>query len=201
MKKLMIVGTVVAGAAMAATALAQDKPAGAAPAGGDVAAAAAPAKMEPPKPAPELLAAAKDMAGKWKCAGKDFGGMGIPEHKIEGTMNWKLDLDKFWMQGSYEEKKTKENPHPFKLVEYRNFDSSQRKWVSVGVDNMGMFMTGTGEVTDKVVKWDNKGQGMGMTMPMHITAEMKSPKEIHLSGEMSMDGKDFKPMFESTCKK
>jgi hypothetical protein len=195
MKKLLIIGTVSAVSMLAAAALAQDAPQGAE--GG----AAAPQKMEPPKPAPELLAAAKDMSGKWKCSGKGFAGPAGPEHKTEATMNWKLDLDKFWLEGTYEEKKTKDNPHPFKLVEYRSFDASQKKWVSVGVDNMGMWAQGTGEMADKQMKWDMKANGMGMTMPMHVTAEMKSPKELHISGEMSMDGKEFKPMFESSCKK
>jgi hypothetical protein len=195
MQKLRV-ATVIAAATFAisdAYAQGGDKPADAA--------APTVGKMEMPKPTPELEAAAKSMAGKWKCAGKDEGSPMAPAHKIEATMTWKPDLDKFWIVGTYEEKKTKENPHPFKFFEYRTYDATTKKWASVMVDNVGMFSMGTGESDGKVTKWDSKSNGMGMSVAMRITDEMKSAKEVHVSGEAAMDGTNFKPMFDVTCKK
>jgi uncharacterized protein DUF1579 len=198
MNKTLFLGTIAIGLFAASAARAQsEKPTV------DPAKEAAPpaGKMEMPKPSKELEDVVKSMSGKWKCAGKDEGSPMMPPHKVEGTLTWKADLDKYWIVGSYEEKKTKENPHPFRFTEYRNFDTTTKKWTSVMIDNMGMYSTGTGEGDAKMVKWDLKSQGMGMTMPMHMTEEAKSPKEVSVKGEGAPDGTNFKPMFEVTCKK
>jgi hypothetical protein len=42
---------------------------------------------------------------------------------------------------------------------------------------------------------------MGMTTPVRIGEELKGPKELHMSGEGSMDGTNFKPMFDMLCRK
>src|SRR5438105_2590294 len=132
MKKILM-GT-IGGAVMlaASVALAQaDKPAGEpakqdAPAGG---------KMEMPKPSKELEDAVKTFSGKWKCTGKNEGSPMMPGYKIDATLTWKADLDKYWMVGNYEEKRTKEHTHPFRFTEYRTFDAITKKWASVMVDN------------------------------------------------------------------
>lgn len=157
--------------------------------------------MEAPKPAPEVEQAAKAMQGTWKCAGTVMASPMAPEHKVEGTMTWKLEMDKFWLVGAYAEKKTKENPMPYKFVEYRTYDAADKSWMSVSADNAGMWSAASGSSDGKIAKWESKSKGMGMTMSMRMTEEMKGPKEVHVFGDMSMDGKDWKPGFDVTCKK
>src|SRR5690349_17173143 len=102
-----VIGTMIGALIGSGTALAADKPDKAAPAG---------QAMDMPKPAPEVAAAAKALLGTWKCSGKAFASPMGPEHKIEGSITWKQDLDKFFLVGTYAEKKTKENPAPVKFT-------------------------------------------------------------------------------------
>lgn len=158
--------------------------------------------MKPPTPAPEVAQAAKDMGGSWKCEGKVPESPMGPAHAVTGTMTWKLDLDKFWLMGNYAEKRTKQNPMPYKFVEHRTFDTTAKKWHSVSVDNMGGWVEGTAGAPDgNKVTWEGKGYMGGMTMTSHAWEEHKSPKEMHVWGEMSMDGKKYMPAFDVTCKR
>ena len=66
---------------------------------------APPPAMQPPQPSPEVAQAAKEMAGTWKCTGESPASPMGPAQKFEGTIKWKLDLDKMWLQGTYVGKK------------------------------------------------------------------------------------------------
>lgn len=214
MKKLVIFGaTTILGIAFASPSFAQaekkpakaEKPATKSPDAAKPAEKApggAPGMPEMPKPAPEVAQAAKMMVGTWKCVGTQAASPMGPEHKIEATNTFKLDMDKFFIAMNYVEKKTKLNPMPGKFTEYRTYDPAQKKWVAVGADNMGMVSNTTGEPTEKGVKWEGKSSGSGMSMSMRITEEQKNPKEVHVVGEMQMAGDQaWKPMFEVDCKK
>lgn len=173
-------------------------------AGGNAGAPAQPEQqaMQMPTVAPELAAAAKAMKGAWKCTGEVKEMMGQPAHKNVGTMTWKADLDGFWLTGSYVEKKTKENPMPYSFIEHRTYDANSKKWLSVSVDNMGGWGQAVGVPEgDTKVKWEGKSSMGGMTMWGRGVEEHVTAKEVHFSGDMSMDGKQWMPIYDITCKK
>jgi hypothetical protein len=177
------------------------EPAKPAPPAGEAAKPAAPPKMEPPKPAPEIDAAFKVISGTWKCTGTASGpdGASMP---IDYTMSFKLDLDKFWIVGTMASKKTKANPVAYKFTSYSTYDAAAKKWTRVMMDNMGGWEQGTSTgMANNVMAWEGKGNGMGMTYQSKHTEEVKGPKETHMVGTMSMDGKNWMPMYEATCKK
>src|SRR5262245_24770365 len=127
---------------------------------------AAPPAMQAPAPAPEVADAAKKMSGTWKCKGSSmWTGQTIP---VEGTMNFKLDPSKFWIVGMWKGKKTKENPMAMTSTEYRTYDASQKKWVSVGIDSMGGWstMSSPGPDADGKAVWDGKSGMVGMNGQM-----------------------------------
>jgi len=165
-------------------------------------AGAQPAAPPAPTPAAEVAEAAKKMAGSWKCDGKVPEGMMGPAHATSATMTWKLDLDKFWMVGSYAEKKTKDNPMPYKFVEYRTYNTATKKWNRVSVGNMGDWGEDMATAAEgEKVTWEGKGHMGAMTMWGRTWEEAKGPKEVHVWGEFSMDGKKYQPAFDVTCKK
>jgi hypothetical protein len=157
--------------------------------------------MEMPKPPEQVAEAAKEMGGTWKCKGTAAASQMGPEHKYEATMSWKLSPDKYWMVGTYAEKKSKEHPMAYKFTEYRTYDAKSGKWVAAHLNEMGGLMTGTGTGDAKGEDWTWKS----VTTPMmpgdfHITSTMKGAKEVELKGEViGADGP--KPAFTSTCKK
>jgi hypothetical protein len=197
MKNWLTMQAAALGMMIAPIALAQDKPAdkkAAAP-------AAAPA-MEAPKPPEQVAAAGKAMGGTWKCNGTSAASPMGPEHKFEATMTWKLSPDKYWLIGTYAEKKTKEHPMAYSFTEYRTFDGKAGKWVASHMSTFdGGMMTGTGTGDEKGDDWTWKA---ATTSPMpgdfHLVSTVKGPKEVELKGEMvAPDG--AKPAFTSTCKK
>ena len=178
------------------------------PKGAPAAGAAAPAKPvgaeaggHQPAPLPaEVEAAAKTMVGTWRCAGTGMG------KEVKGTMTFKLDpaFGKYWIVGNWKSAKTKDTPAMLGL-DYRTYDPSQKKWVSMGVDNWGGWShsTSNGPVGTKTA-WEGKMTMIGMGGKMiswRMSEEQVSPKETKLNAEMTMDGKTWAPMWESTCKK
>jgi Protein of unknown function (DUF1579) len=155
--------------------------------------------MEMPKPPSEVAAAAKEMVGTWKCKGTAAASPMGPEHKYESTITYKLSPDKYWIVGTYSEKKSKEHPMVYKFTEYRTYDTKASKWVVAHIAEMGALLTGSGDT--KGEDWTYKS----VTTPMmpgdfHLVSTAKGAKEIELKGEMiGPDGK--KPAFTSTCKK
>jgi len=88
------------------------------------------------------------------------------------------------------------------MTVYRTYDTMAKKWVSVSMDNMGASSRSTSAgMVDNKITWEGKGEMGPMTMWSKDYEEMKGPKEIHMWGEMSMDGKKWMPGYDVTCKK
>ena len=142
--------------------------------------AAPAAQMAPPAPPAEIAAAAKAMAGTWKCNGS----MMMPDGTsapMKATMKTKIALDKFWAQTSFAE--TKKNG--FKFESYRTFDG--KKWHGVQVDNMGgqEVSWSDGPKENKTVWETTSRSAMGEAKARHY--EEVVGKEIKMWGEYSMD--------------
>ena len=184
-----------------AAAPAAAKPA-AAPAAAKPAVAAAPAA--PPAPAPKPAAELdqlKMFEGTWKCDGKQPAGPMGPEQIYKSSFKGKKDVDNFWLAFEYTQKKSKVHAMPISAKGYLGYDPAAKKYVTLGVDNMG------GSVTESSPGWEadkltfvGDGQMGGQKISFRETYTKKSDKEMVWSGEMKM-GKDWIPVGTDTCKK
>jgi hypothetical protein len=159
----------------------------------------APKKVEAPKPAAEIEALSKELAGNWKCKGEGFG-MDGSKSAITATSKAKLDLDKFWIAESLEVKGTMS----MKMQMFTTYDASAKKWRRVAVDNWGTYMHGTSDgMKDKKMSWtlDTVGaMGTGQFRDHVDASDAKAGMKAW--GEMSMDkGKTWVKVYEMTCKK
>ena len=174
-----------------------------APAAAKPAVAAAPAAPPPPpapKPAAELEQL-KMFEATWRCEGKQPAGPMGPEQDYKSTFKGKKDVESFWISFEYSQKKSKAHAMPVMAKGYLGYDPAAKKYVSLGVDNMG------GSVTESSPGWEadkltftGDGQMGGQKISFRETYTKKSDKEMIWSGEMKM-GKDWIPVGTDTCKK
>jgi hypothetical protein len=192
-------------AAAPATAPAAAKPASAAapaPTAAKPAVAAAPATPAPtaPKPAAELDQL-KMFEATWRCEGKQPAGPMGPEQDYKSTFKGKKDVESFWISFEYSQKKSKVHAMPVMAKGYMGYDPAAKKYVSLGVDNMGgsISESSPGWEADKLT-FTGDGQVGGQKISFRETYTKKGDKEMIWSGEMKM-GKDWIPVGTDTCKK
>jgi hypothetical protein len=165
-----------------------------------------PAAPAQPDPAPEVLAAIKAQRGTWRCTGEMFDDPVNPSvgRKTKFTIKVNADLDKFWVKSDFAEAKTKLRKYPFKFTMYKTYSAVDSKWHSVMVDNWGGTATGWSTGPDAAGKtvWEMDMTMMGQTVKFRDYEEPGAKKrQVHMWGEMSMDGKEWKKSYDSTCKK
>jgi hypothetical protein len=168
---------------LAAPALAQDKPAASAPAA---------------KPAAQLDQM-KLFLGTWKCTGKQFGTpMFGPEHTFTGSAVGKLDVDGFWQQFSYEEKKSKDHPG-LKLSGLWGYDQGGKRFIRAAGSSMGVWdsASSVGWAGDKMV-WTGDLSGPNRRMPFRQTFTRKNDKEWSFRVELNPQG-SWVPVSEVSC--
>jgi hypothetical protein len=180
------------------------KPAAAPAAASKPAAAAPAAAAAPPPPAPKPAAELdqlKYFEWTWKCAGKQPAGPFGPEHDYKSSFKMKKDVDNFWIGLEYEQKKSKVHPVPIKAKGFVGWDSVAKKFVTIGVDNTGGWITesSTGWEGDKLV-FSGDGSMMGQKVSFRETYAKKSDKAFLWTGEMKL-GKDFISVGTDDCKK
>jgi len=171
-----------------------------APAAAKPAVAAAPPPPPAPKPAAELEQL-KLFEATWKCEGKQPAGPMGPEQDYKSTFKGKKDVESFWISFEYSQKKSKAHAMPVIAKGYLGYGPAAKKYVSLGVDNMG------GSVTESSPGWEadkltftGDGQMGGQKISFRETYTKKGDKEMIWSGEMKM-GKDWIPVGTDTCKK
>lgn len=180
----------VAAATLALTTAAAAEPKPGAPA------ADAGMQMTPP---PELAAAAKATAGTWKCKGQ---GMDHTMKMIDttGTLKLKLDLDNWWLHGSYDSMMGKEGFH---FESFSTFDPSTKKWKRVLIETGGGWSSGESDgMKDGKLDWTLSMHSPRGDISFRDHQDMSDPKAgMKLSGELTMDGKTWTPVYTLTCKK
>ncbi len=163
-------------------------------------AAAAPPPPPAPKPAAELDQL-KMFEGTWKCDGKQPAGPMGPEQVYKSTFKGKKDVENFWLAFEYSQKKSKVHTMPISAKGYLGYDPAAKKYVTLGVDNMGgsMSETSPGWEADKLT-FSGDGQMGGQKISFRETYTKTGDKAMVWSGEMKM-GKDWIPVGTDTCKK
>ncbi|HXT97842.1 MAG TPA: DUF1579 family protein [Polyangia bacterium] len=174
-------------------------PGAAKPAAPTPAAAAAPAPVAP-KPAPELDQL-KMLETTWRCEGKQPAGAMGPEQTYKSTFKTKKDVDGFWLALEYTQKKSKTHPIAISAKGFVGYDPSIKKFVTIGVDNLGGWIneTSPGWEGDKLT-FSGDGQMGGQRVSFRETYTKKGDKAMTWTGEMKM-GKDWIPVGTDECKK
>ncbi len=176
------------------------------PAGDKAPAPPAAAGMAQPKPAAEIAAMQKMMAGNWKCTGKGAMDPAKPEvmTDFKGSFTSALDasLDKFWIKGTWAGTAGKLK---LKGTMYTTYDATSKKWTRVMIDNWGMsgWEQSAGlpaGATEGKLSWEGESRMMGMLIKGKTTEDVAA-KSMSMKVEMSMDGKKWATGMEMTCKK
>ena len=155
----------------------------------------------PMKPAPEMDKV-KWMVGTWQCTGKAMASPMGPEHPTEATVTSEMTMDGFWSLSHYREKKTAQNPMPISGDEYWGYDSTEKMWDRVVVDNMGGFATGNSKGWEKgKLVWMSEGMMGGQKMKFRDTFTEKSPREVNYVGQMGTPDGKWAVAWETNCKK
>ncbi len=162
------------------------------------------AAATPPPPAPKPAAELDQLKlfeGTWKCDGKQPAGPMGPESAYKSSFKGKKDVENFWLAFDYTQKKSKAHPIPIVAKGFLGYDPATKKYVTMGVDNMGgsISETSPGWEADKLV-FAGDGQMAGQKISFRETYTKKGDKEMIWSGEMKM-GKDWIPVGTDTCKK
>jgi hypothetical protein len=152
-------------------------------------------------PPAELAAMAKGTAGTWHCKGQ---GMDHTMKMVDttGTMTLKLDVNNWWVHGSFESKMGKE---PFKFESFSTYHPATKKWTRVMVQSGGNWASGeSAGMKDNKVDWELTTHSPMMGDGMFRDHEdMSDPKAgAKMWGEVSPDkGKTWTKVYELTCRK
>ena len=162
--------------------------------------APAAAALPTPKIPQEVVDMLKGASGSWKCTGKNFAPDGTAVD-MKATMTMKSDLDGFWVHESFAAPMGKAGTYRFEA--YLTYDTGQKKWRRVQVDNFGGQMAGAAAMTAMKLDMDLDGQGpMGATKfrDHYDGSDLKTG--AHSWGEASMDaGKTWAKVYDMVCKK
>lgn len=163
------------------------------------AAAMAPMPMGPP---PEMSKVSW-LNGNWTCTGKTFASpMMGPAHPTEATVSAGTELGGRWAVSHYREKKTAQNAMPTEADEYWTYDSAEKKWDRLALDNFGGWSSG--DATDwqgNTITWMSSGMTMGKKFQERAAFTKKSDREVFYKGDIQgADGK-WMPAWETTCRK
>jgi hypothetical protein len=178
---------------LAAPALAQDK---------DMKAGAPP---PPPAPAAQLEQL-KMFLGNWKCAGKQLATpMFGPEHTFTGAASSKVEVDGFWHQFTYEEKKAKDHLG-LRLLGLWGYDTGGKRFIRAAGSSQGAWESASsvGWSGDNMV-WTGDLSTPHGRMPFRQTFTRKggpkaSDKEWSFRLELNPQG-TWIPLSEVTCTK
>jgi hypothetical protein len=147
----------------------------------------------------ELVTAGKAMAGTWSCKGNLTGMDGKPV-PMNGTYKNVVELDKFWVHGTFTAKLASMS---FQSEEYTTYDPGTKMWKRVWVSNDGGMMWGTAKADPTKQDWEmttDGPHGQGMIRDHVDTSDVKAGVKRKL--EASVDkGKTWMTVYDMVCKK
>ena len=155
--------------------------------------------MEMPKAPAELADLAKMATGTWKCKGQGMG-HDMKMADMTATMKMKLDLNGWWMHGSFDSKMGKE---PFQFESFTTYDAAAKKFHRVMVESGGSWASGDATMAGMKVDWELQSHGLMGESAFRDHEDMTDMKTgTKMWGEASMDkGKTWMKVYEMTCKK
>jgi hypothetical protein len=144
--------------------------------------------MAAPKPDAEM-SQLKYFVGRWSCKGTTHASAFGPEHPTTATVKSALELGGYFVAGSYEEAKTKENPMPYRIHFYWAHDGKEKKFDAYTFDVFGG--AGKTEATGwdgDVLAFSGEAMMMGEKTQVRDTFTKKGENEFQHKGEMQHDG-------------
>jgi hypothetical protein len=147
------------------------------------------------------MANLKYFAGTWSCSGDSPAGPFGPAHKTQSTLTLKSDLDGFWYAGTMTEMKTASNPHPVKGMLHLGYDTGEKQFVQVWIDNTGSrsVQMSPGWEGDNI-SFNGEQVVMGEKATAKDTITKKGAKEFTHKFELTMKGQTH-TIVDETCKK
>ena len=142
------------------------------------------------------------LAGMWKCTGIAFASDMGPEHATKGTANGVWTLGGKWLEVSYKEMKTAQNPKPVEVKLLMTYNEGTQKVASGCIDNMGGYCTeesGNPPWNGDMMVLNGNGVFGAQTMKVRDTFT-KGPGWVKHMGEMETP-KGWMKVSEETCKR
>jgi uncharacterized protein DUF1579 len=153
------------------------------------------------KPPPEMSKLAW-MSGTWTCSGKTLASPMGPAHPTEATVSVRPELAGRWMVSHYREKPTAQNTMPIEGDEYWGYDSAEKKWDRIAIDNMGGWAAGdANDWQGNTITWLSEGMVMGSKAKFRDTFTKRSDREVFYKGEMQDAAGKWAEAWETTCRK
>ena len=142
------------------------------------------------------------MVGKWQCTGMAYATPWGPEHPTAGEVTQGWILDGKWVNFTYAEKKTAQNPTPFTVTGYVGYDPELKTFVIGSVDSAGGYSTGasSGWVGDAMT-FEGPWHIGGMTAKSRDTFTKKGTSELSHLGELEQNGAWMKLVQERCTRK
>lgn len=162
----------------------------------------APARKAPSSPGPTPpaeMAELKWLEGSWKCEGTTNDPTSGHRH-VKATMTWKRDPGRFWLVGQFAEKKAAGRP-ALAFQDFWTWDAPAKRWQRVHIDNMGGWATMASLAASYPLEFAGEGAGMGLKFFLREVVDKRSDREVHATGMISMDGKQWVPAWEIVCKR
>jgi hypothetical protein len=157
------------------------------------------AKAPDMSPPADLVKAAKEMAGTWKCTGNGMG-MDGKMGTMTATMTSKTEMGGWWIHDSFD---AKMGSTPFHFESYTTFDAASKKWHRIMAEVGGGYSTGdAASTTPGKMDFELASHGMMGDAMFKDHIDATDPKAVKAMGEMSMDkGKTYNKVYDMTCKK
>jgi hypothetical protein len=150
------------------------------------------------KPAPEMDQL-KPLVGNWACTGEVFESAFGKAHPTSGIQTFRPELSGFWIGSRIEEDKTPQNPAPLRAAGAVTYDSSKKKFVAIGYDNLGGYAIETADAAVDNAVYTGSFFLNGTETKVRDTYTMKG-NEMHHLGEIQV-GSDWKKLDQETCKR
>jgi hypothetical protein len=166
-----------------------------------VAAVAAPAEEKAPmapKPAPEM-AQLKAFEHSFTCTGQADASPFGPAHATSSRVHAHSSLGGFWVSGMVQENKTAENPTAMEGMFHMTWDTGNKRFLMLWVDNGGGWSqeTSPGWNGDTMV-WSGEGWMGGQKLTSRDTFTKKGEETLEHSWELNLNG-TWTPLGHETC--
>jgi hypothetical protein len=148
----------------------------------------------PARPAPEVAALGKELAGAWSCKGVALHGDGSSQ-PLQASLAIKLELDDAWLVTTLVEK-----AGPLRFTEYRTYDVAAKEWARIQLVNTSarVLSISPGE---RGGKWTWTGTATTPTGAQPVRDyEQRDGKQLRFWGEAQLDGA-WQKTYDVTCKK
>jgi hypothetical protein len=154
-----------------------------------------------PKGPPAELEELKMFVGSWRCEGEAPANALGAERKYLALAKVTLVLDDMWIRVDYEQRRSRENPTPQKLLMHWSYDVAAKNFHRSSQSNLGTWddAESPGWAGDTWT-WTGEAGGLAGKLPFRSTMTRRGLKEVTLSTEYKI-GQQWIPIGTDVCRK